>query len=129
MLHLALAREGVEIRSSETIAWAMGNLDRSPLGARRAEIAAQAPGSAASVGSDDPRDLVIAALKDALKSIARNAYGMQSILEEFGDDENAFNLRAHDYYRTGNSILRMAAHDALSDLEAITTNMTREAGE
>lgn len=119
MLGLAIEREDVEIRRSQIISWALQNLDPSPLGDRRAEMIAQTPGCREAVEGDDPRDLVIAALKDALRDVARNYYGMQAIIEEHGDDENAFNLHAHEYYRQQNSFLQMTAHGALADLEAL----------
>jgi hypothetical protein len=125
MLGLAIKRRGVKLRSDEIIAWAMENLDSSPLAERRDGIVAQGRGRCEPVDGDDPRDLALAALKNALTSIASHHYGMQAIIEEHGYDSAAFNLKAYDYHRKLVSMLQTTARGALADLEALLADKTK----
>lgn len=125
-LELAVRRTDAGVEHRDAVAWAFLHLDSSPLGERRPQVAATLQRNDDPLEGDDPRDLMVEAMRQALKSISAHTYGMQAIIEECGDDDAVFNERAYEYYRTQNEILRMKAYEALGDLEAIRSSMNGE---
>lgn len=122
-LALAVGRTDAGVDHRDAVAWAFRHLDSSPLGERRRQVAATLQRNDEPIEGDDPRDLMVEAMRQALKSISAHTYGMQAIVEECGDDDALFNERAYEYYRTHNGILRMKAYEAMGDLEAIRSSM------
>lgn len=96
----AIRRSGVELERRETITWAIDNLDLTAL-------------------RGDRGDFLVVMMRAALQDILRPRYGMQSITEEHGDDVDAFNHHAYEYYRQENSSIRTGVHEGLVDLDAL----------